>query len=75
MGVPEAGRGYGMIDPILLHHWSAARPMAEVIHQLARLDPELAIPAALPLLAARLLGAAAEDDDEDMQPDPELATA
>lgn len=64
-----------MIDPILLHHWSTARPTAELFLQLTRLDPELAIPAALPLLAARLLGAAADDDDEDLQPEAELATA
>ncbi|HEX9895874.1 MAG TPA: hypothetical protein VGA78_18225 [Gemmatimonadales bacterium] len=64
-----------MIDPILLHHWTTARPTAELFHQLSRLDPDLAIPAALPLLAARLLGAAGEDDDEDTQPEAELATA
>lgn len=64
-----------MIDPILLHHWANARPMAEVFAQLTRLDPELAIPAALPLLAARLLGAAGADDEDDTQPESALATA
>lgn len=63
-----------MIDPILLHHWSAARPTAELFAQLSRLDPELAIPAALPLLAARLLGAVADDDEDDL-PEADLATA
>jgi hypothetical protein len=62
-----------MLDPILLQQWTA-KPTAELFHQLTRLDPELAIPAALPLLAARLLGAAAEDEDDDL-PEPELATA
>jgi hypothetical protein len=63
-----------MLDPILLHHLSAARPAGEFISQLVRLDPELAIPAALPLIAARLLGAVSADDEEDDQPEMELAT-
>jgi hypothetical protein len=37
-----------------------------------RLDPELAIPAALPLLAARLLGAAGSEPDDE---EPELERA
>lgn len=64
-----------MIDPLFLHHLTQARPTAELFHQLARLDPELAIPAALPLMAARLLGAASMDDDEDAGPEHELASA
>jgi hypothetical protein len=65
-----------MIDPLLLHHHlTHARPTAELIAQMVRLDPELAIPAALPVLAARLLGAAEVNDDEDEEPEPEAATA
>ncbi len=64
-----------MLDPHFLHHLSAAPPTAELFHQLARLDPELAIPAALPLVAARLLGAVGIDDDEESYGEPELATA
>lgn len=64
-----------MLDPALFHHLTAARPGGELIAQLAQLDPELAIPAALPLIAARLLGAIAADDDEEDVPEVELATA
>lgn len=64
-----------MIDPLFLHHLTQARPTAELFHQLARLDPDLAIPAALPLLAARLLGASSLDEDEDNGAEPELASA
>jgi len=56
-----------VIDPILLQKLSQARPPAEFLSQLAQLEPGLALPAALPLLAARLLGAtgATEDDGEE----------
>jgi hypothetical protein len=64
-----------MIDAALFHHLTTARPGGELITQLAQLDPELAIPAALPLIAARLLGAIAADDEEEDRPQTELATA
>ena len=63
-----------MLDPVM-YHLAAAKATGELFHQLARLDPELAIPAAMPLLAARLLGAVGADEDEDAPPEPELATA
>lgn len=63
-----------MIDPVLLQK-IAARPPAELLQQLAQLDPELAIPAALPLLAARLMGATCAPDEEEDDPEPELASA
>jgi len=63
-----------MFDPILLYHLSATRSAGELISQLIRLDPDLAIPAAMPLIAARLLGAVSADDEEDDQPELELAT-
>ena len=63
-----------MLDPIL-YHLAASKATGELFHQLARLDPELAIPAAMPLLAARLLGAVGADDDDDAPPEPELASA
>ena len=64
-----------MLDPILLHHFSAPQPTGELISQLVRLDPELAIPAALPLIAARLLGAVSADDEEDDGPELEFVSA
>lgn len=67
-----------MFDPVVphLHH---ARQTAEWIAQIIRLDPDLGLPAAMPLIAARLMGAggsmltdeetegceAAEDGDEE----------
>jgi hypothetical protein len=64
-----------MLDPILLHHFSATRSAGEFVTQLIRLDPDLAIPAAMPLIAARLLGAVSADDDEDETPELDLQTA
>ncbi len=63
-----------MLDPMLFHKLTNTSPPAELIKQLARLDPDLAIPAALPLLAARLLGAVGDDDDDE-EPEPELVSA
>lgn len=63
-----------MIDPILLQKLSQTHPPAELLAQLAKLEPGLALPAALPLLAARLLGATGADD-EDEGAEPELMTA
>ncbi len=63
-----------MIDPILLQKLTQAHPPAELIAQIARLEPGGTLPAVLPLLAARLLGATpADEDDEGL--DEELATA
>ena len=45
-----------MFDP-MLHHIDQARQTAEWIAQIVRLDPDLGIPAAMPLVAARLMGA------------------
>jgi hypothetical protein len=63
-----------MIDPIVLQKFAARGP-AELLQQLMALDPELAIPAALPLLAARLMGATAApiEDEDDLEND--LASA
>jgi hypothetical protein len=47
-----------------------------MVAQLMRLDPELMLPAALPLLAARLMDAGGFDDDSDSEssePPSELA--
>lgn len=57
-----------MLDPVL-HHLQQAKQTAAWVAQLMRLDPELMLPAALPLVAARLMDAGGIDDD----PDPELA--
>ena len=62
-----------MLDPVL-HHLHQAKQSAQWIAQLIQLDPELVLPAALPLVAARLMDAVAFDDegDEDLGL-PELA--
>jgi hypothetical protein len=51
-----------MLDPVL-QHLSQAKQTAVWFAQLIRLDPELVIPAALPLLAARLMDAGGIEDD------------
>ena len=61
-----------MLDPMILHKLTHTAPPAEVLRQLAALNPELAFPAALPLLAARLLGASGVDDDADDENLPHL---
>ncbi len=68
------GKGGTMIDPVLLQK-IASRGPTELLQQLMQLDPELAIPAALPLLAARLMGAtdAQVDEEDDLASD--LASA
>jgi hypothetical protein len=54
-----------MFDPVL-HQLHQARQAAIWIAQLMRVDPDLMMPAALPLLAARLMDAGGvEDDGED----------
>lgn len=62
-----------MFDPVL-HHLHQARQSAEWFAQLIRLDPELMVPAALPLIAARLMDAGGVDDEgDDDSPDYEYA--
>lgn len=53
-----------MLDPVL-HHLHQARETATWVAQLMRIDPELMLPAALPLLAARLMDAGGWEDDGD----------
>jgi hypothetical protein len=54
-----------MLDPVL-HHLQQAKQTAIWVAQLMRVDPDLMLPAALPLLAARLMDAGgAEDEAED----------
>src|ERR1044071_1226023 len=63
VGVMERGRA--MLDPVL-HHLQQAKQTAIWVAQLMRVDPDLMLPAALPLLAARLMDAGgAEDEAED----------
>jgi len=57
-----------MLDPVL-HHLQQAKQTAAWVAQLMRLDPELMLPAALPLVAARLMDAGGFEDD----PESELA--
>ena len=64
-----------MIDAMLIYKLTHSSPTSELLNQLVRFHPELTIEAALPLLAARLLGATASDEDEDQLPESELASA
>lgn len=64
-----------MLDPLFLQHLTHGRVTGELMNQLARLYPEIPIEASLPLLAARLMGAAAPDDDDETDTDLELASA
>lgn len=59
-----------MLDPVLLH-LQQAKQSAQWFAQLIQLDPELVLPAALPLVAARLMDAGGADEDAD----DELETA
>lgn len=62
-----------MLDPILVH-LHQAKQSAQWFAQLIQLDPELVLPAALPLIAARLMDAGGIDDDPDEDTaEPELA--
>lgn len=64
-----------MLDPVL-HHLHQARETATWVAQLMRIDPELMLPAALPLLAARLMDAGGwEDDGDDGQVDASVDLA
>ena len=51
-----------VIDPVL-QHLQEAKQTAAMVTQLMQLDPELMLPSALPLLAARLMDAGGFDDD------------
>ncbi len=64
-----------MLDPMLIYKLTHSSPTSELLNQLVRFNPELTIEAALPLLAARLLGATASDEDDDQMPEVELASA
>jgi hypothetical protein len=64
-----------MLDPVL-HHLQQAKQTAVWIAELMRVDPELVLPAALPLLAARLMDAGGcEDDAESGLIDPTVDLA
>ena len=56
-----------MLDPVL-HHLHQAKETATWVAQLMRVDPELMLPAALPLLAARLMDAGGCEDDLEAGP-------
>jgi len=59
-----------MLDPVM-HHLHQARETATWVAQLMRIDPDLMLPAALPLLAARLMDAGGVEDDDAELDDPE----
>ncbi len=63
-----------MLDPII-HHLPQAKQTAVWIAQLMKLDPSLALPAALPLLAARLMDAGGVEDEPDAEGDYEAEFA
>lgn len=62
-----------MLDPVM-HHLHQARETATWVAQLMRIDPDLMLPAALPLLAARLMDAGGVEDDDAELDDPESNT-
>jgi len=62
-------RRFGMLDPVM-HHLHQAKQTATWVAQLMQVDPELMLPAALPLLAARLMDAGGVEDDPESE-DPE----
>lgn len=53
-----------VIDPVL-QHLQQAKQTAAMVAQMMRLDPELMLPAALPLLAARLMDAGGCEEDQE----------
>jgi hypothetical protein len=64
-----------MIDPVM-QHLHQAKQTAVWVAQLMQLDPELVLPAALPLVAARLMDAGgAEDEVEPESDDPSFGLA
>ena len=64
-----------MLDPVFLHNLTHNRPIAELLAQLTRIDPDLTVEAVLPLIAARLIGADAATDEEEPPTEAELASA
>lgn len=60
-----------MLDPVLLH-LHQAKQAAQWFAQVIQLDPDLVLPAALPLVAARLMDAGGTEEDPDEGP-PEAA--
>ena len=64
-----------MLDPVM-HSLQQAKQTAVWVAQLMRLDPELMLPAALPLLAARLMDAGGVDDEPESEiADPSVGLA
>jgi len=63
-------RRFEMLDPVM-HHLHQARETATWVAQLMRIDPDLMLPAALPLLAARLMDAGGVEDDDSELDEPE----
>lgn len=64
-----------MIDPVL-QHLHQAKQTAVWVGQLMQLDPDLYLPAALPLIAARLMDAGGVDEEVELDPaDPSLGLA
>jgi hypothetical protein len=61
-----------MFDPVLVH-LPQAKQVAQWFTQVIQLDPDLVLPAALPLVAARLMDAGGVDDDDPDRDDSELA--
>lgn len=64
-----------MLDSVLIQKLTHAAPPGELLRQLALLEPSAVLPAALPLLAARLLGATGADEDDGPDSEPDLETA
>ena len=62
-----------MLEPVVQHLSQAKQAAALWVAQLKHLDPELMLPAALPLLAARLMdaGGVEEESDEETDQAPE----
>ena len=64
-----------MLDPVFLHNLTHSRPIAELLAQLTRLYPEVTVEAVLPLLAARLVGADAATEEDELPSQPDLIGA
>ena len=61
-----------MLDPVL-HSLQQAKQSAQFFAQLMQLNRELMLPAALPLIAARLMGADVFEEEDEDAPEPEFA--
>ena len=71
----DGERRFEMLDPVT-HHLHQAKQTATWVAQLMQVDPDLMLPAALPLLAARLMDAGGVDEDPDTEdPGPSLELA